>query len=57
MIAFVITYIISSLLVWLVAYWSGLAFFAWYDCWIGVYYDQKRGVMYLCLLPFFVMRF
>lgn len=57
MIAFVITYIIASLLVWLVAYWSNLAFFAWYDFWIGIYYDQKKEVMYLCLLPFFVMRF
>lgn len=26
-------------------------FFAWYDCWVGVYVDRKSKVTYICLLP------
>jgi hypothetical protein len=25
--------------------------FAWYDIWIGVYYDRKNRVLYICPLP------
>lgn len=26
-------------------------FFAWYDFWIGAYYDRKDKILYIC--PFF----
>lgn len=25
--------------------------FAWYDLWIGAYWDRKNRVFYVCLLP------
>lgn len=25
--------------------------FAWYDMWIGAYWDRKTRVLYICLLP------
>ena len=29
-------------------------FLAWYDCWVGVYYDRKTRHLYLCPLPMIV---
>lgn len=26
-------------------------FFAWYDLWIGAYYDRRSRVWYICPLP------
>lgn len=26
-------------------------FFAWYDLWVGAYWDSKKRVLYLCLVP------
>ena len=31
-------------------------FFAWYDFWIGWYFDRKYGYLYVCLLPTIVIR-
>lgn len=30
-------------------------FFAWYDLWVGAYYDRKVRVLYVCPLPCCVM--
>lgn len=30
-------------------------FFAWYDAWIGLYYDRKKRTLYICLLPMIVI--
>ena len=30
-------------------------FFAWYDFWVGFYYDQKRKILYFCPLPMLVI--
>lgn len=30
-------------------------FFAWYDFWIGWYYDRKKTTLYICLLPCIVI--
>lgn len=32
-------------------------FFAWYDFWIGAFYDQKKHVLYVCPLPCVVLKF
>ena len=32
-------------------------FFAWYDCWIGWFYDRKQGVLYVCPFPMLVFQF
>jgi hypothetical protein len=32
-------------------------FFAWYDFWIGCYYDRINKRLYLCLLPMIVLCF
>lgn len=31
-------------------------FFAWYDLWIGAYFDRDRRVWYVCLLPCCVLK-
>jgi hypothetical protein len=31
-------------------------FFAWYDLWIGAYYDRKNRTLYVCPLPMIVIK-
>jgi hypothetical protein len=31
-------------------------FFAWYDFWIGFYYDRKDKILYISLLPCLVIK-
>jgi hypothetical protein len=31
-------------------------FFAWYDLWIGAYYDRKNRTLYICPLPMIVIK-
>ena len=31
-------------------------FFAWYDLWVGIYFDRVRRTAYLCLLPCCVLK-
>lgn len=32
------------------------AFFAWYDMWIGAYWDAVDRILYICPLPCVVFR-
>lgn len=32
-------------------------FFAWFDLWVGAYYDRKKRVLYVCPLPCVVLSF
>jgi hypothetical protein len=32
-------------------------FFAWYDFWIGWFWDKKKKTLYICLLPCIVLKF
>jgi hypothetical protein len=32
-------------------------FFAWYDFWVGAYYDRTNRVLYICPLPMVVLKF
>jgi len=31
-------------------------FFAWFDLWIGAYWDRKKKVLYICPLPTLVIK-
>jgi len=31
-------------------------FFAWYDLWVGAYWDRNQRVLYICPLPCCVIR-
>lgn len=31
-------------------------FFAWYDLWVGAYYDRNEKTLYICPLPTLVFR-
>lgn len=31
-------------------------FFAWYDMWVGIYYDRHDNVVYVVPFPMFVIR-
>lgn len=31
-------------------------FLAWYDAWIGFFYDQKMRTLYICPLPCVVLK-
>lgn len=35
--------------------WKVKLFFAWYDLWIGAYWDRKNRILYICPLPCFVI--
>jgi hypothetical protein len=32
-------------------------FIAWYDFWVGFYYDRRNNVLYFCPLPTIVFAF
>jgi hypothetical protein len=31
-------------------------FFAWYDLWVGAFYERKARILYVCPLPCVVVR-
>lgn len=31
-------------------------FLAWYDLWVGAFYDQKKHTLYICPLPCIVIK-
>lgn len=30
--------------------------FAWYDFWVGFYYDRKKHILYICPIPMLVVK-
>jgi hypothetical protein len=30
-------------------------FFAWYDIWVGVFWDKKKRSLYICFVPMVVV--
>jgi len=32
-------------------------FWAWFDFWVGAYYDQKKSILYVCPFPTVVVAF
>ena len=32
-------------------------FLAWFDFWVGFYYDRKKSILYVCPLPTVVLAF
>ena len=32
-------------------------FWAWFDFWVGFYYDRKKSILYVCPLPTVVLAF
>jgi hypothetical protein len=32
-------------------------FFAWWDIWVGFYWDRKRKILYFCPVPCFGLKF
>ena len=37
--------------------WRVRFFFAWFDFWVGWYYDRKKRILYVCPLPMVVLAF
>ena len=33
------------------------AFFAWFDFWVGAYFDPEKWILYICPLPCIVFSF
>ena len=31
-------------------------FFAWYDMWIGAYWDKSKRILYICPIPCVVIK-
>lgn len=42
-------------IIWIVRYKCKF-FFAWYDFWIGFFYDQKKRILYICPFPCVVIK-
>lgn len=37
------------LMLWLLACWCGQGKFAWYDMWVGAFWDRREKRLYLCI--------
>jgi hypothetical protein len=35
--------------------WKAKVFFAWYDLWVGAFWDRKKRALYICPLPCVVL--